>query len=246
MQLEERPTPEARRRRSARPRRSRGSELHGRLPAHGGLSNRAPRRNRGGGRGYRRGGRREGDGGQAGTIASRGRGRRGPTRRTSWRGLSPVHVPAGVSTQVAAASMLQGMTADYLSHDRRSRSNESDTCLVHAAAGGVGLLLAQMARRAGARVIGTTSTEEKAKLARDAGVDEVIFVHARAHSKRRCGPKTGGRGVDVVYDSGRRRRLSKGASSHSARAARSLSTDSRAGACRPSICRSSPREARYL
>jgi NADPH2:quinone reductase len=109
-----------------------------------------------------------------------------------------VPVPSGVDAKVAAASMLQGMTAHYLAHTTYPLG-PGDTCLVHAAAGGVGLLLCQMARRAGARVIGTVSTEEKAALARGAGADEIIlytkddFVAA----SRRI---TGGLGVSVVYD----------------------------------------------
>ncbi len=109
-----------------------------------------------------------------------------------------VPIPAGVSEQQAAASILQGMTAHYLSHDTYPLK-PGDTALVHAAAGGVGLLLVQMAHNLGARVIGTVSTEEKVKLAREAGADEVIlYTHAdfEAETKR----LTGGKGVDVVYD----------------------------------------------
>jgi NADPH2:quinone reductase len=109
-----------------------------------------------------------------------------------------VPVPQGVSDQDAAAAMLQGMTAHYLSHDTFPLK-AGHTALVHAAAGGVGLLLVQMAHHLGARVIGTVSTEEKAKLAREAGADEVIlYTHAdfAAETKR----LTGGQGVDVVYD----------------------------------------------
>jgi NADPH2:quinone reductase len=109
-----------------------------------------------------------------------------------------VPIPDGVSEQQAAASILQGMTAHYLSHDTYPLK-PGDTALVHAAAGGVGLLLVQMAHALGARVIGTVSTEEKAKLAREAGADEVIlYTHAdfEAETKR----LTGGKGVDVVYD----------------------------------------------
>ena len=110
-----------------------------------------------------------------------------------------VPLPAGVSAQVGAAVMLQGMTAHYLACStfplRRGQS-----CLIHAAAGGVGLLLCQIARRQGARVIGTVSTEEKAALAREAGADEVILYTRQdfvAETKR----LTGGAGVHVVYDS---------------------------------------------
>ena len=110
-----------------------------------------------------------------------------------------VQIPEGVDLKTAAACMLQGMTAHYLAH-ATYRLGPSDTCLVHAAAGGVGLLLCQMARRAGARVIGTVSTEEKAALARDAGASDVILYTLcdfLAETRR----ITGGRGVDVVYDS---------------------------------------------
>jgi NADPH2:quinone reductase len=110
-----------------------------------------------------------------------------------------VSIPQGVSDQQAAAAMLQGMTAHYLSHDTYPLKR-GETALVHAAAGGVGLLLTQMAHNIGARVIGTASTEEKAKLARDAGADQVILytqVDFEAETKR----ITGGKGVDVVYDS---------------------------------------------
>jgi len=110
-----------------------------------------------------------------------------------------VKVPQGVDDRQAAAIMLQGMTAHYLSHDSYKLKN-GDTALIHAAAGGVGLLLVQMARNLGARVIGTVSTEEKARLARDAGADEIIFytqVDFEEETKR----LTAGKGVDVVYDS---------------------------------------------
>jgi NADPH:quinone reductase len=109
-----------------------------------------------------------------------------------------VPIPAGISEQQAAAAMLQGMTAHYLSHDTYPL-RRGETALVHAAAGGVGLLLVQMAHDIGARVIGTVSTDEKAKLARDAGADEIIFYSKQdfeAETKR----LTNGRGVDVVYD----------------------------------------------
>jgi NADPH:quinone reductase len=110
-----------------------------------------------------------------------------------------VVLPDGVSSRLGAAVMLQGITAHYLVHSTYRLSRE-DTCLVHAAAGGVGLLLCQMARRLGARVIGTVSTEEKAALARDAGAHEVILYTQQdfvAETKR----LTGGAGVQVVYDS---------------------------------------------
>ena len=110
-----------------------------------------------------------------------------------------VPIPQGVNEREAAAAILQGMTAHYLLHDTFPLQR-GQTALVHAAAGGVGLLLVQMAHHIGARVIGTVSTEEKAKLARDAGADEVIFytqTDFEAETKR----LTGGKGVDVVYDS---------------------------------------------
>ncbi len=110
-----------------------------------------------------------------------------------------VLIPAGVSDREAAAVMLQGMTAHYLAYSAFPLK-PGDTALIHAAAGGVGLLLVQLARHIGARVIGTVSTEEKAELARQAGADEIIFytkTDFEAETKR----LTGGKGVDVVYDS---------------------------------------------
>ena len=110
-----------------------------------------------------------------------------------------VLVPAGVSDHQAAAIMLQGMTAHYLVYSAFTLK-AGDTALVHAAAGGVGLLLSQLAHNTGARVIGTVSTEEKARLAREAGADEVILYTQRDFETetRRL---TDGQGVDVVYDS---------------------------------------------
>ena len=110
-----------------------------------------------------------------------------------------VTLPAGVDARAGAAAMLQGMTAHYLAHSTYPLK-AGDTCLVHAAAGGVGLLLCQMAKRAGARVIGTVSTEEKAELAREAGADEVI-LYTRQDFEAEVKRLTGGKGVDVVYDS---------------------------------------------
>jgi NADPH2:quinone reductase len=110
-----------------------------------------------------------------------------------------IPVPAGVDPKVAAASMLQGMTAHYLTHSTYALK-QGETCLVHAAAGGTGLLITQMAKMLGARVIGTTSTEAKAEAARKAGADEMILYTEQdfeAEVKR----LTDGRGVDVVYDS---------------------------------------------
>ncbi len=114
-----------------------------------------------------------------------------------------VKIPAGVSERDAAAAMLQGMTAHYLSHDTYPLK-KGETALIHAAAGGVGLLLVQMAHNIGARVIATVSTEEKAVLARAAGADDVILytqVDFEVETKRLLGIGTGGKGVDVVYDS---------------------------------------------
>jgi NADPH2:quinone reductase len=110
-----------------------------------------------------------------------------------------VSVPDGVTTKQAAALMLQGMTAHYLAISTYPLKS-GDTCLVHAAAGGVGLLLCQIAKMRGARVIGTVSTEAKAKLAREAGADEVInyTTHDFETEVKRI---TGGVGVQVVYDS---------------------------------------------
>lgn len=110
-----------------------------------------------------------------------------------------VRIPDGVSERDAAAVMLQGMTAHYLLNDTFPLQ-KGKTALVHAAAGGVGQLLVQMAHRIGARVIATVSTDEKAKLARAAGADEIIHYTEQdfeAETKR----LTGGKGVDVVYDS---------------------------------------------
>lgn len=110
-----------------------------------------------------------------------------------------VVLPSGVSTKQGAAAMLQGMTAHYLACSTYPLT-KNDTCLVHAAAGGVGLLLCQIAKMRGARVLGTVSTSEKAALARAAGADEVILYLSQdfeAEAKR----ITGGKGVQVVYDS---------------------------------------------
>jgi NADPH2:quinone reductase len=110
-----------------------------------------------------------------------------------------VVLPDRVTDRIGAAAMLQGTTAHYLTHSTYALSS-SDTCLVHAAAGGTGLLLCQMARGRGARVIGTVSTEQKAALARAAGADEIILYTSQdfvAETKR----LTGGAGVQVIYDS---------------------------------------------
>jgi NADPH:quinone reductase len=108
-------------------------------------------------------------------------------------------LPPSVTTRTGAAVMLQGLTAHYLTHSTYPLAS-GDTCLVHAAAGGVGLLLCQVARKIGARVLGTVSTEEKAKLARKAGAHEVILYTKQDFvvEARRI---TGGAGVQVIFDS---------------------------------------------
>jgi NADPH2:quinone reductase len=110
-----------------------------------------------------------------------------------------VAVPSGVTDQQAAAAILQGMTAHYLLHDSYPLKR-GETVLIHAAAGGVGLLLVQMARNIGARIIGTVSTEEKAKLAREAGADEIIF-YTKSDFEAETRRLTDGKGVHVVFDS---------------------------------------------
>ena len=110
-----------------------------------------------------------------------------------------VKMPEGIDAQTGAAAMLQGMTAHYLSTSTYPLKS-GDTALVHAAAGGVGLLLIQMAKRAGARVFGTVSTQEKARLAREAGADEVI-LYTQQDFQQEVRRMTDGRGVQVVYDS---------------------------------------------
>jgi NADPH2:quinone reductase len=134
-----------------------------------------------------------------------------PGDRVAWQGsigsyaarkLVPasvaVKVPEGVSLETAAATMLQGITAHYLVASTFEVKPGHDV-LVHAAAGGVGLLLVQLAKARGARVIGTVSTEEKEKLAREAGADEVIR-YDRDDFAKVTRELTGGEGVDVVYD----------------------------------------------
>ena len=131
--------------------------------------------------------------------------------RVSWSGVlgsyadfvvSPeehlVPVPETLSDQQAAAAMVHGLTAHYLVNDAH-KLKAGETALVHAAAGGVGLLLVQMARAVGARVIGTASSEEKARLAREAGADEVI-VFTRHDFEAEVKRLTDGKGVEVVYD----------------------------------------------
>jgi len=110
-----------------------------------------------------------------------------------------IAIPGGVSTQQAAASMLQGMTAHYLAHSTYA-IQAGDAVLIHAGAGGVGLLLIQMAKRLGARVFATVSTEEKAALARAAGADETI-LYTKDDFAAKVREFTNGAGVPVVYDS---------------------------------------------
>jgi NADPH2:quinone reductase len=110
-----------------------------------------------------------------------------------------IAVPEELSTRQAAAAMLQGMTAHYLAHSSYA-IRPGDDVLIHAGAGGVGLLLTQMAKRLGARVMTTVSTEGKAALARKAGADEVIF-YTKEDFAAKVKELTGGRGIPVVYDS---------------------------------------------
>jgi NADPH2:quinone reductase len=110
-----------------------------------------------------------------------------------------VHLPEGLDSRSGAAAMLQGMTTHYLAHSAYPLK-PGDTCLVHAAAGGAGLLLVQMAKQCGARVFGTVSTEEKARLAKEAGADEVI-LYTEQDFEEEVKRLTGGKGVNVVYDS---------------------------------------------
>jgi NADPH:quinone reductase len=135
-----------------------------------------------------------------------------PGDRVAWAGVAGsyaeyacvpaeklVKLPEHVDCEQAAAAMLQGMTAHYLSHDTYPLKR-GDTALVHAAAGGVGLLLVQIARLRGTRVLATAGSSRKAELARKAGADEVILYEEKdfvAEVKR----LTGGKGVQVVYDS---------------------------------------------
>jgi NADPH2:quinone reductase len=110
-----------------------------------------------------------------------------------------IAVPEGVTTRQAAAAMLQGMTAHYLAYSSYA-IQPGDAVLVHAGAGGVGLLLIQMAKRLGARVFSTVSTEEKAALARAAGADETILYNHEDFTAR-VRELTNGAGLPVVYDS---------------------------------------------
>jgi len=110
-----------------------------------------------------------------------------------------VPVPEGVEIEIAAAALLQGLTAHYLLFDTY-RVQPGDAVLVHAAAGGVGLLLTQIAKRRGARVIATVSTDEKERLARGAGADEVIRYDTGVAVEAQVRRLTGGVGVHAVYD----------------------------------------------
>ena len=114
----------------------------------------------------------------------------------AWR-LVPI--PAGVDASQAVAGMIQGMTAQYLALSTYPLK-QGETALVHAAGGGTGRLLVQVAKLRGARVIGTVSTEEKAQLAREAGADEVI-LYTQTDFESEVKRFTEGKGVDVVYDS---------------------------------------------
>src|ERR1043165_293516 len=109
-----------------------------------------------------------------------------------------VKIPDALSFEDAAAAMLQGMTAHYLTHSTY-KLQAGETALVHAAAGGVGLLLVQMTKQFGALVIGTAGTKEKAQLARDAGADECI-IYTEADFETETKRLTDGKGVHVVYD----------------------------------------------
>jgi NADPH:quinone reductase len=119
-----------------------------------------------------------------------------------------VPLPQEISSRVAAAVLLQGLTAHYLAFSTYPLRS-GDTCLVHAAAGGVGLLLCQIASRLGARVIGTVGTEEKARLALAAGAHEVV-LYTRDDFQVETRRITGGAGVQVVYDSVGRTTFLKG------------------------------------
>ena len=112
-----------------------------------------------------------------------------------------VHVPDGVDLETAAASMLQGMTAHYLLNSTWPLA-AGETALVHAAAGGMGQLLTQLAKAKGARVIGTTSSAAKARIAREAGADEVVLYTEVEDLAAEVRALTGGRGVDHVVEVG--------------------------------------------
>ncbi len=110
-----------------------------------------------------------------------------------------VKIPDYIDAKTAAACMLQGMTAHYLTHST-FKLNNNHTILLHAAAGGVGLLLTQMAKKLGARVIGTVGNKVKAKLAKDNGVDD-IMIYTKEDFEEKVKEITNGKGVDVAYDS---------------------------------------------
>jgi NADPH:quinone reductase len=110
-----------------------------------------------------------------------------------------VPIPASIDDRTAVAILLQGMTAHFLLRDCY-RVTKDEWILIHAAAGGVGLLMDQIAHRIGARIIGTTSTEEKAALAREAGADEIVH-YTKEDFQQAARRITGGAGVSVVYDS---------------------------------------------
>lgn len=110
-----------------------------------------------------------------------------------------IQLPDHLDFKLAAAAMLQGMTAHYLTHSTFTLKPEH-TCLVHAAAGGTGLLIVQMAKMLGARVLGTVSSEEKARKAREAGADHIILYTIEDFVEE-TKKYTGGEGVHVVYDS---------------------------------------------
>jgi NADPH2:quinone reductase len=109
-----------------------------------------------------------------------------------------VPVPLNITDEQSVAAMVQGLTAHYLVNDAH-KLKAGETALVHAAAGGVGLLVVQLAHAIGARVIGTTSSDDKAQLAREAGADEVV-VFTKSDFETDVKRLTGGKGVDVVYD----------------------------------------------
>jgi NADPH2:quinone reductase len=153
----------------------------------------------------------------AGTVSAMGEGVPGMNAvkvgdRVAWTGILgsyaeslavPVNrlvaLPAGVTTKQGAAMMLQGMTAHYLAGSTYPLKS-GETCLVHAGAGGVGLLLTQIAKLRGARVITTVSTDQKASLSREAGADHVV-LYASQDFEEEVKKITGGKGVQVVYDS---------------------------------------------
>lgn len=127
---------------------------------------------------------------------------RGPLGAYAERRIIPakecIHVPENVSDEAAASVMLKGLTAWYLLH-QTFPVNKGDTILVHAAAGGVGLILCQWAKKLGCRVIGTVGSADKGELARKYGCDAVIF-YRQENVAQRVKSLTDGRGVDVVYD----------------------------------------------